>query len=201
MPPKIKHRVRTKVFDLKGRLLHDQEGTDNFDYGRSTYVGKFAVPMKIGETTEYTVTVQYLGEKQCKTTFAQRTKAQERSRKRKETEAKKELEKKAKELLQRQKRIVNQIELAFVKQVATAVDFITCDKCDGVAKFLGLVYENPGSSVIDPDQISGAWCQDHDQKHERPFKTKAAIACERLEFFYDGLRQLYVKAAALEGAR
>ena len=83
------------------------------------------------------------------------------------------------------------------------MDFITCDDCDAPATHLGLTHENPGSQVIDPDQITGAWCKDHNdsianlwQHNSRPFKTTATIACIRLEFFYHGLRQIYVKEAA-----
>jgi hypothetical protein len=200
MPPKIKHRVRTRVADVKGRVFQDNETTDTFTYGRTHWVNGLSVPTKIGEKATYIVTVEYLGECQYKQTFEQRTKAfdrnQERTKKWKEEQAKLELERQEKQLVQRRCRITNQIELAFVKQVATAVNFITCDKCHATATFLGLAYENPGSDVIDPDQITGAWCQEHDNKYQRPFKTKAAIACERLEFFYDGLRQLYVKNSA-----
>ena len=155
----------------------------------------------------YTVTVEYLGERQYRQTYQQRVKAlaasEKRTEKWKKQQAQEELERNEKQLVQRRQRIVNQIELAFVKKSQGAVDFITCDKCDAIATHLGLAYENPGSQVVDPDQITGAWCADHHgSTHngrfyptQRPFKTKAEIACERLEFFYDGLRQLCVKAA------
>ena len=164
------------------------------------------VPKKIGDSQTYVVTVQYLGEHQYKQTLAQRTKShaksQERTKKWKEQQEKLELVRQEKELLQRRQRIVNQIELAFVKKSQGAVDFITCDTCNAVAAHLGLAFENPGSSIIDPEQITGAWClQHHGSTHngtfypaKRPFKTKASIACEKLEFFYDGLRQLCIKA-------
>jgi len=156
------------------------------------------VGKKIGRVQTFTVTVEYLGEKQYKQTYQQRVKALASSEKRREKfqkqREKEELERQEKELLQRRKRIMNQIELAFVKNGKEAVNFVTCDKCDANAKFLGLAFENPGSSVIVPEQITGAWCEEHDNKYARPFKTKTAIACERLEFFYDGLRQIDVKA-------
>ena len=88
--------------------------------------------------------------------------------------AKEELERQGKQRVQRRKRIMNQIELAFVKKGKDAVNFVTCDKCDAMAKFLGLAFENPGATVIDPDQITGAWCEEHDNRHrhQHPFKTK-----------------------------
>ena len=199
MPPKIQHRIRTRVTDVRGRIFQDNETTGTFTYGRTHFVYGLSVPTKVGEMATYIVTVEYLGERKYKRTFAQRTKAfdrnQERRKQRDEEQAKLDLERQEKQLVQRRRRIMNQIELAFVNGVATAVNFITCDKCDATAKFLGLAYENPGSDVIDPEQITGAWCPAHNETHLRPFKTKIAIACERLEFFYDGLRQLYVKTA------
>jgi hypothetical protein len=178
--------------------MQDQEESSTYvTYGAYLRV---PVPKKVGVPATYTVTVEYLGEHQYKRSYEQRVKAhaksQERIKKWKEEQAKKEIERQEQQLIQRRTRIMNQIELAFVKNGKDAVNFVTCDKCEATAKFLGLAYENPGGDVIDPDQITGAWCQEHDNKHQRPFKTTAAIACERLEFFYDGLRQLYVKSSA-----
>ena len=200
--PRIKHRAEVVMTDSKGRVYQQpygrgdvQEFTDT--YGRNVFM-HIPVGKKIGETETYTIEVTYLGEKQYKQTYQQRVKAlasaQKRQEKREEERKRLELERQEKELIQRRERIMNQIELAFVKNGKEAVNFVTCDKCDAKAKFLGLAFENPGSSVIVPEQITGAWCEEHDNKHMRPFKTKTAIACERLEFFYDGLRQIYVKA-------
>ena len=206
MPPKtprIKHRARVVLSDSKGRTYRSQwqqgdiqEGTDLHSWGAYLRV---PVGKEIGKVETFIVTVEYLGEKQYKQTYQQRVKALASSEKRREKWQKEqerlELERQEKQLIQRRNRIMNQIELAFVKQGKDAVNFVTCDQCDATATHLGLAYENPGSRVIDPDQITGAWCADHDNKHQRPFKTKAVIACERLEFFYDGLRQIYVKDA------
>ena len=156
-------------------------------------------PKKAGESVTYSVTLRYVGEKQFAKSKAQRQKEfdkrQEREKKSAEKRKQKELEQNEAELILRRKRIMNQVELAFVKKVMGAVDFITCDECNAPATFLGLTHENPGSQVIDPDQITGAWCNQHDNQHKRPYKTTATIACNRLEFFYDGLRQIYVKDA------
>ncbi len=198
--PKIKHRAKVKISDSKYIYSEPwcKDGIHEFTetYGRDVHV-RLPVPKKIGEVTTFTVKVEYLGERQYKQTYAQRVKAfaksQERTKKWQEERAKLELEQQEKQLIQRRNRIMNQIELAFVKEGKEAVNFVTCDKCDGTAKYLGLAYENPGSQVIDPEQITGAVCDDHKEKYHQPFKTKVLIACERLEFFYDGLRQLYLK--------
>lgn len=200
--PKVKHRARVVLRDSQGREYRSrwhpdgiQESADLHSWGAYLHV---PVGKKVGVIEKFTVTVEYLGEKQYKQTYDQRVKAMASAERRREKWQKQhereELERKEKELIQRRKRIMNQIELAFVKKGKDAVNFVTCDKCDGMAKFLGLAYENPGSTVIDPDQITGAWCEEHDNQYALPFKTKAAIACNLLEFFYDGLRQIYVKA-------
>lgn len=195
MPPKIKQRVRTRLIDMNGRVVQNNVESSTYVCSYGAYL-RVPVPKKIGELVAYTVIVEYLGEHQYKQTYAQRVKTharnEERIKKWKEEQAKLEVEKQEKQLVQRRKRIMNQIELAFVTKGKDAVNFVTCGKCDALAKFLGLAYENPGSTVIDPDQITGAWCADHNSKNLWPFKTTASISCELLEFFYDGLRQIYV---------
>lgn len=213
--PKIKHRVRVEVTDGKWIYPSSRYSKDNIHeftkggYDDSSVYIHLVVPKKVGEVKEYTVTVEHLGERQYKQTYEQRAKAMVRNEKRseewKKQQALEELQRQETELVQRRKRIVNQIELAFVKQVRGAVDFITCDKCNAEAAHLGLKHTNPGSQVIDSDQITGAWCESHHgQNHTyngqtrfitgyRPYKTKASIACNTLEFFFDGLRQICVK--------
>jgi hypothetical protein len=206
--PRVKHRAQVTFTNSKGQVLTGgwgASGTQEFDGNYNIIYLRVPVDTtKIGQVEKYTVTVEYLGEKKYKTSYATRAKALAKSEKRREEYEKEqkrlELEREEKELLQRRKRIVNQIELAFVKKDG-AVDFITCDECDAPATHLGLTHENPGSQVIDPDQITCAWCEQHgDPKNSSyvrvRFKTTASIACSRLEFFYDGLRQIYVKDAA-----
>lgn len=215
--PRIKHRVKVEVSDGKWIYPSSRYGKDDihefteggYDDG-TVYINLVVPKKKVGQTKTYTVTVEYLGPRQYKQTYEQRVKAMAASEKRREAWQKKqeqeELERQEKEMIQRRKRIMNQIELAFVKQGRDAVNFITCDKCSAMATRLCLAYENPGSQVIDPDQITGAVCEEHG-KHAYnaqtvkyfassmlPYKTKATIACNLLEFFYDGLRQIYVKA-------
>jgi len=201
--PRIKHRAEVVTTDDRGYTYQQpwQKGNvhEFFTDGYASREVFLRVPVgkKVGKTITYTVEVTYLGEKQYKQTLAQRTKAfkrnQERSKKWKEEQERLEVQRQEKELVQRRQRIVNQIELAFVKQGRDAVNFVTCDKCDAPATHLGLAFENPGSRVIDTDQITGAWCEKHDNQYGRPYKTKAVIACNLLEFFYDGLRQIYIK--------
>jgi hypothetical protein len=201
MPPKIKHRAEVNLIDPQGRILQDKFNRGNVQTSADlhTWGAYLRVPVskKIGQTVTYTVEVTYLGEHQYKQTYQQRVKAHAKAEKRREAwqkeQERQELERQEKQLIQRRKRIMNQIELAFVKKGKDAVNFVTCDQCDAMATHLGLAYENPGSQVIDPDQITGALCVEHDNKHKRPFKTKAVIACELLEFFYDGLRQICVR--------
>jgi hypothetical protein len=197
--PRVKHRATVKLIDSKGRVLQENEDASTYLQSYGAYL-RVPVPKKVGLPTTYTVMVEYLGEHQYKQTYQQRVKALAASEKRREKWQKEQerlqLEKDERELVQRRKRIVNQVELAFVKKGKEAVEFITCDKCDAAATHLGLTHLNPGSRVIDPDQITGAWCELHDYPGARPFKTKDKIACNRLEFFYDGLRQIYVKEAA-----
>ena len=135
--PKIKHRAKVRLTDSKGQTINVgywssgvQEFTDT--YGRHAHL-TLPVPTTIGKPEKFTVTVEYLGEKQYKQSYEKRVKALAKSEERREKWEKESkrltLEKNEKELLQRRQRIVNQIELAFVKQDG-AVDFITCDDCD-----------------------------------------------------------------------
>ncbi len=203
--PRIKHRAEVILTNSKGQQLHgwgctgEQEYQDYGGRGGSTLYLRVPISKVIGRVDEFTVSVEYLGEKQYKQTYQQRVKSLASSEKRRERLEKEQerlkKERDEKQLVQRRNRIVNQIELAFVKEGKEAVNFVTCDKCDGAATHLGLTHENAGSQVIDNDQITGAWCEDHDDKYDRPYKTTATIECARLEFFYNGLRQIYVKAA------
>lgn len=86
---------------------------------------------------------------------------------------------------------MNQIELAFVKQGKDAVKFVTCGTCSDLATVLVLSHLNPGSDVIQPDQIVGALCANHCSPHS----VLTVVPCAILEFFYDGLKQIYVNRA------
>ena len=96
-------------------------------------------------------------------------------------------------------RILNQVELAFLKSERSAAKYITCsgtrysERCDAPAKVLCLTHENPGATVIEPEQIAGALCDEHLELGV-PFKTTAGISCAYLE--YDGIKQIYINRAA-----
>lgn len=184
-----KKRYRVIVKDKKsGRVLSDVEQS-------STY-GVFIhglTPQRLQVPESYIVTVEYVGDHQYKQPYAKRLAAQQRNEEARKKREQKEAEK---SLVLRRNRIMNQIELAFEKKGKDAVKFVTCDECDDVAKVLGLTHENPGSQVIAPEQISGAMCEVHNNNYHKPYKTTAVIDCSRLEFFYDGIKQIYIAAAA-----
>jgi hypothetical protein len=202
--PQIMHRARVVLTDSQGRGTgrHENDIQEGIDLLSGGVYLRVPVGKTVGKVETFTVTIEYLGgkEKLYKTTYAQRVKARaanERRRKKREKEEERlKLERQERELVQRRQRIMNQVELAFMKQGRDAVNFVTCDECDALATHLGLAYENPGSQIIDPEQITGAWCAQHDYKYARPYKTKAVIACSMLEFFYDGLRQICIKPTA-----
>jgi|HubBroStandDraft_5_1064220.scaffolds.fasta_scaffold73488_2 hypothetical protein len=185
----VRKRYRVIIRDKKsGQVLTDAEQT-------STY-GVFIrglTPTLLGVPQSYVVTVEYVGDYQFKSPYAKRLAAQQRNE---ELRKKHEVERQAKALVLRRIRIMNQIELAFVKNGKDAVHFVTCDKCEALATVLGLTHENPGATVIDPEQITGAMCANHDSKWSWPFKSTAVIECAILEFFYDGIKQIYVNRAA-----
>jgi hypothetical protein len=182
-----KKRYRVIIKDKKsGRVLSDEEQT-------STY-GVFIhglTPSSLRVPESYIVTVEYVGDHQFKVPYARRLAAQKKNEERAE-KARIKMEEAA--LILRRDRIMNQIELAFVKNGKDAVNFVTCDECEAPAKFLGLTHENAGSMVISPEQITGAMCDQH--HYHKPFKTTAVIACAILEFFYDGIKQIYINRPA-----
>ena len=180
-----KQRYRVRVIRKSdGAVVADRE--DRSSYG-AAWPGQLPIPKKIGVPDEYIVEVEYLGEYQFKQPYAKRLAAhqrQEEARKKREAELEEEA------LVLRRDRIMNQIELAFVKNGKDAVKFVTCAYCDRLAEVLGLTHENPGSAVINPDQITCALCKVH--RGGRFFKTTAVIECALLEFFYDGIKQIYI---------
>jgi hypothetical protein len=181
-----KPRIRVKVVHKKTRrVLQDRECSYTYAH--------IPMPTTIGVRETYIVEVEYVGDHQYKQPYAKRLAAQQRNQKAAEKH-KKEVDEKA--LVLRQKRIMNQIELAFEKKGKDAVNFVTCDKCEAPAKFLGLAYENSGSATVSPEQITGAMCDDHNNNYHKPYKTTAVIACSILEFFYDGIKQIYINRPA-----
>lgn len=86
--------------------------------------------------------------------------------------------------------IVNQIELAFEKKMKTATEFVTCEHCHKKATQIVLERQPEGTTVFF-DQIVGARCADCAKWSKQPF-----VLCAKVEFFYDGLRQLHINKAA-----
>ena len=86
------------------------------------------------------------------------------------------------------KRIVNQIELAFEKKMKTATEFVTCEHCNEKATQI-IVQRAPEGSAVPFEDIVSARCADHAKWFH---KGDLFVDCDRVEFFYDGLRQLHV---------
>ncbi len=178
-----KQRYKIKVIRKNdGAVISDREDTSS--YG-GAYGGHLGIPPKIGQTITYITTVTSLGDHQYKQSYAKRLAAQQRND---EAKKKREAAREAKLLVLRRARIMNQIELAFAKNGKDAVKFVTCDLCHDLAAVLTLTHENPGSTVVSPEQIAGARCADH-TPHGPLGNT---IRCDTLEFFYDGVKQIYV---------
>jgi hypothetical protein len=89
------------------------------------------------------------------------------------------------------KRIQQQVDHAFAignKGTEPAAKYITCH-CNAPAAYIELSQPlSKGAHVLDEDLITGAACASHVYNNgvER-------IPCDRLEFFYDGVRQIAVK--------
>ncbi len=90
-------------------------------------------------------------------------------------------------------RIKNQVDHAFrtgKSGTEPASKYITCQECDAPAAFLHLSQKlPPGAAVLDEDTITGAVCTTHSNWGGGNVK----IPCTKLEFFYDGIRQIAIK--------
>jgi hypothetical protein len=100
------------------------------------------------------------------------------------------------------KRIQQQVDYAFSlgkKGTEPAAKFITCTNCDAPAAVVCL--NEPiahGATVLDEDTIIGAMCSAHSQHspygyHARGRYILVTVPCSKLEFFYDGVRQIAIK--------
>lgn len=191
-----KKRYRVIVKDKEsGKVIKDEEQTSTYGVHIGSWNTPGLTPTVLGAPQSFVVTVEYVGDFQYKQPYAKRLAAQQRND---ESRKKRKDEDEAKALVRRRARIMNQIELAFVKNGKDAVQFVTCDKCEAPATVLCLTHENPGATVIDPEQITGAVCDSHNNKWSWPFKTTAVIKCNILEFFYDGIKQIYINRAAAD---
>jgi len=101
-------------------------------------------------------------------------------------------------------RIKRQVDYAFSQGktgTEPAAKYITCQHCDGPAAVVCL--NQPvarGASVLDEDTIVGALCAAHIQHSPYSYYTRYSrndvfkVECSKLEFFYDGVRQIAIKA-------
>jgi hypothetical protein len=91
------------------------------------------------------------------------------------------------------KRIKSQVDHAFTigkSGTEPASKYITCQHCDAPAALVCLSQmPTRGASVLDEDTIVGALCFNHSQYNGNQSK----IPCSKLEFFYDGIRQIAIK--------
>jgi hypothetical protein len=97
-------------------------------------------------------------------------------------------------------RITNQIDHAFASSARTGADpvakYVTCMYCDAPAAVLHLNLSiPPGAAVLDESTIIGATCSTHDSPYMRN-SVAEVIPCARLEFFYEGIRQIAIKSGA-----
>lgn len=106
-----------------------------------------------------------------------------------------------KQIVLLRQRVKHQVDHAFAlgkHGTEPAAKFITCGHCNAPAVFLGLNQRLAGAQVINEDAIVGVVCQEHDDTNSQyKHYTKSwveKIPCSKLEFFYDGIRQIAVKA-------
>jgi hypothetical protein len=97
----------------------------------------------------------------------------------------------------KRKRIANQIDHAFQSGHSGSgpvETFITCSHCDGPAALLALSRPIPiGATVLDESTITDARCSEHENTYPRSVNK---VLCADLEFLYEGIRQIAIKAKA-----
>jgi len=91
-------------------------------------------------------------------------------------------------------RIKSQVDHAFAvgkSGTEPAAKYITCQHCDAPAVCLVLSRAlTPGACVLDEDSIDGALCAEHSNYG---ISRAERVSCSRLEFLYDGVRQIAIK--------
>lgn len=98
------------------------------------------------------------------------------------------------ELANLRQRVKHQVDHAFAlgkHGTEPAAKYITCQHCNAPAEYIGLKVKLSGA-VVDEDTIAGVICK----RHDNPYCAKnwgEKIPCSRLEFFYDGIRQIAIK--------
>jgi hypothetical protein len=97
-------------------------------------------------------------------------------------------------------RISHQVSHAFMvgKSGSEPVSkYITCSLCHAPADLIYLDATIPkGASVLNEDSIFSAVCNEHHQPSTAWWRNPAAqiVPCSHLEFFYEGIRQIAIKA-------
>lgn len=104
----------------------------------------------------------------------------------------------AERIVNTRRRIKHQVDHAFAlgkHGTEPAAKYITCQHCDAPADVLCLSRAlTRGAAVLDEDTIVGALCANHSQHSYYGSKAAEKVPCARLEFFYDGVRQIAIKA-------
>jgi hypothetical protein len=99
----------------------------------------------------------------------------------------------AQRVLNLRQRIKHEVDHAFAvgkSGTEPASKYITCEHCHAPAAYLCLNRAiTRGAAVLDEDTIVGALCAAHGQHHG----NLVVVPCSKLEFFYDGIRQIAIK--------
>jgi hypothetical protein len=94
-------------------------------------------------------------------------------------------------------RITHQIDHAFLTGKSgseSVAKYITCH-CNAPAGSLYLDAPIPtGATVLDEGSITNAVCAEHDSSYLRARQVQI-VPCSHLEFFYEGIRQIAIKAS------
>jgi hypothetical protein len=159
--------------------------------------------LKLGECGSVTIEVSWMLARQTRE-WSAATKAKvlaNNAAKRAQQQAKwqkEHEERQKKETALLQARVKAQVDHAFAlgkTGTEPAAKFITCH-CNAPAAILGLSQPLAGAAVIDENTIVGALCAEHAPKqgYYNPTSNWAeTIPCDRLEFFFDGVRAIAVK--------
>jgi hypothetical protein len=156
---------------------------------------KVGVLYEASKQVQVSLTVENLGavprHKYTAEERAQKIAKRDAERKAREEAEERRKEEQRRRVIAVRQRIVNQIELAFEKKMKTATEFVTCEHCNEKATQI-IVQRTPEGSAVPFEDIVSARCADHAKWFHRLCKGDPFVDCDRVEFFYDGLRQLHV---------
>jgi hypothetical protein len=199
-------KFRTVITDDKGKVLIDEEYR-TYSLDAAAGHARRRLPYNL-KGDRLTITVERIAKAKVPTAkqlaarakFSQRMQAAAQQQRAEWEKQHQEQVRRMQDL--RRARIINQIELAFEKKGKDAAKFITCDNCSGVATLLHLVH-TPEGSAIPFEDIAGAQCLtcaaipagvsvSAVRPNPHAYRAEACVPCEQIEFFYQGLRQLYI---------